>query len=70
MTCLVKLVDFTQGIFKGDRILVSVWIVKVEYADFMGIQSFERLVERRSKLSRAKAARFSRICPVKPEIQL
>jgi hypothetical protein len=70
MTCLVKLVDFTQGIFKRDRILVSIWKVKIECADLVGIQGFERLVEYCSKLSWAKTARLPRIYPVEPEIKL
>jgi hypothetical protein len=70
MTCLVKLVDFMQGIFKRDRILVSVGKVKIECADLVGIQGFERLVEYCSKLSWAKTARLPRIYPVEPEIKL
>jgi len=57
MTCLVKLVDFTQGIFKRDRILVSVWKVKIECA-ILWDPGFERLVKYCSKLSWAKTARL------------
>ena len=63
MACLVKFIYFAQGIFKGDRFLISVRKMKIEYADLMGAQGLERLVKYGTKLFWPKSTWFPRIHP-------
>jgi hypothetical protein len=41
----VEFIDLSQGVFKRNVLIASVWIMEVEYADLVRAKSFERRLE-------------------------